>query len=119
MDADDFGEVLGNLLDNARKWAKSIVEIEAVDMGHGQVNVSVADDGPGIPDGFRGEALERGAAYASEDRGRGSDSSGLGLAIVAELIGAYGSALTLDASPLGGARVTMKIAGSPAGGPSS
>ena len=112
MDADDFGEVLGNLLDNARKWAKSIVEIEASDLGGGQVKVTVADDGPGIPDGFRGEALLRGNAMASEDRLQQGDSSGLGLAIVAELIAAYGSELSLGSSPLGGAKVTLMLSGS-------
>ena len=113
MDADDFGEVLGNLLDNARKWAKSIVVIEAIDLGNGRVSVTVADDGPGIPEGFRSEALMRGAGMASEDRGQGADSSGLGLAIVAELIGAYGSELSLGTGPLGGAKVTLTIGGSP------
>lgn len=111
MDADDFGEVLGNLLDNARKWAKGIVEIEAVDVGNGQVRLTVADDGPGIPDSFRGQALERGAALINGSPGRGSDSSGLGLAIVSELIGAYGSELILDTGPLGGAKVTLILAG--------
>lgn len=111
MDADDFGEVLGNLLDNARKWAKSVVEIEVADVGGGQVTVTVADDGPGIPDSFRGEALERGAALGA-GQGRGSDNSGLGLAIVSELLAAYGAELTLDSGPLGGARVTLKLAGS-------
>ncbi len=107
MDADDFGEVLGNLLDNARKWARSVVEIGAVDLGDGSVRLTVADDGPGIPDSFRGEALERGSAMAS----RAAESSGLGLAIVSELTAAYGSAVTLDTSPLGGARVTIKLGG--------
>ena len=111
MDADDFGEVLGNLLDNARKWAKSIVAIEVVDMGNGQVSVSVADDGPGIPDSLRGEALLRGASIAGHGDERNADSSGLGLAIVSELIAAHGSDLTLDTGPLGGARVTLRLGG--------
>ena len=113
MDADDFGEVLGNLLDNARKWAKSMVEIEAVDLGHGVVSVTIADDGPGIPDNLRGEALQRGATFNGEDRSRGADSSGLGLAIVAEIMAAYGFALKLENSRLGGAKVTLTIGGPP------
>jgi signal transduction histidine kinase len=112
MDADDFGEVLGNLLDNARKWAKSVVEIEAADLGAGRVRVSVADDGPGIPDSFRDEALLRGAALAGGASAQGVDSSGLGLAIVAELVGAYGSELDIGASALGGAKVTLTLGGS-------
>jgi signal transduction histidine kinase len=115
MDADDFGEVLGNLLDNARKWATRVVEIDAMDLGEGSVKLSVSDDGPGIPDGFRGEALERGTASPREDDDRHADSSGLGLSIVSELLAAYGSRLTLDQSPLGGARVTFILNGSMAG----
>ncbi len=112
MDADDFGEVLGNLLDNARKWARSSVEVEATDLGNGLVSVAISDDGPGIPDSFRDEALERGAAIAGKDSGPRADSSGLGLAIVAELIGAYGAELTLGTSTGGGARVTLTLKGS-------
>jgi signal transduction histidine kinase len=112
MDADDFGEVLGNLLDNARKWAKSVVEIDAVDMGDGSVKLSVADDGPGIPDSFRGEAFERGTAIPGQGDGRSADSSGLGLSIVSELVAAYGSDLTLETGPLGGAKVTLRLGGS-------
>ena len=112
MDADDFGEVLGNLLDNARKWARSTVEIDAAYLGDGRVRLSVSDDGPGIPDSFRSEALERGAAIAGDGESDGQDSSGLGLAIISELIAAYGSALSLDNSPLGGARVSLELGGS-------
>ena len=107
MDADDFGEALGNLLDNARKWARGVVAIEAADIGGGRMEVSVSDDGPGIPEGFRGEALERGAAIAAD----GGRPSGLGLAIAAELVQAYGSELILASGPLGGARVSFTLAG--------
>jgi signal transduction histidine kinase len=112
MDADDFGEVLGNLLDNARKWARSIVEIDAVHLVGGRVKLSVSDDGPGIPDSFRSEALQRGATITGEGEKPNSESSGLGLSIVSELIAAYGSSLTLDTSPLGGARITLELGGS-------
>lgn len=115
MDADDFGEVLGNLLDNARKWARSTVEIDAADLGNGSVRLSVADDGPGIPDGFLGEALRRGTLIPGDDEADDGDGgSGLGLAIVSELVKAYGSELTLDTGPLGGTRVTVKLEGAAA-----
>lgn len=113
MDADDFGEVLGNLLDNARKWARGIVSVEAREEGAGLVKLVVSDDGPGIPPAFRDLALERGASDAGDDTARAADSSGLGLAIVRELITAYGARLSLDESPLGGARVTLILGGAP------
>jgi signal transduction histidine kinase len=109
MDADDFGEVLGNLLDNARKWARTVVAIDAVDLGGGQVRLSVADDGPGIPDALRAAACERGSVLGDGDHNRNAEGSGLGLAIVSELVAAYGSELALDTGPLGGARVTLKL----------
>jgi signal transduction histidine kinase len=111
MDADDFGEVLGNLLDNARKWALTTVEIEANDLGSGQVRLSVSDDGPGIPDNFMNEATQRGSAIPGAGEA-GNESSGLGLAIVAELVEAYGSALTIEKSERGGAKVAFNLDGS-------
>ncbi len=103
MDADDFGEVMGNLLDNARSWAHSVVVIEAGESGNGRVRISVSDNGPGIPSTYRQKALERGESN--------SNSSGLGLAIVSELIANYASALTLETSDMGGTRVWFEIDG--------
>jgi signal transduction histidine kinase len=109
MDADDFGEMLGNILDNARKWAATTVTIDAEDLGDGNVRLSVADDGPGIPEGFLPEAVKRGSTLEAADS-PGTGNSGLGLAIVSELLEAYGSRLVLDNGPLGGARATVKLA---------
>jgi signal transduction histidine kinase len=81
MDRDDFGEVLGNLLDNARKWAVSTVEVRAVADGD-VVRLEVVDDGPGFGGGDGGE--------------RNADGSGLGLSIVEDVLGAYGTGLMRD-----------------------
>ncbi len=106
MDADDCGEVLGNLLDNARKWAWSCVVVDAVETKSGFIRVAISDDGPGIPPQFREKALERGEALFER-----YDSSGLGLAIVSELIAPYGSSLVIEQSLLGGASVSFEIKG--------
>ncbi len=105
MDPDDCGEILGNLLDNARKWARSKVEIGAMPAINGKVRIEISDDGPGIPLHFRKKALERGEGFARE----GDDSSGLGLAIVSELIAPYGSSLVIEQSKLGGTCFSFDI----------
>jgi len=99
MDSDDFGEVMGNLLDNARKWARSQVQILS-EWRAGAAQFIVDDDGPGAPEAVRAAAPRRGEPTSGED----DESSGLGLAIVADVLAQYGSTLTLEASPLGGCR---------------
>ena len=112
MDADDFGEILGNLLDNARKWARTTVVIDAAEIGGGRISLCVADDGPGIPSGVSSSVLDRGSTDAGNDHHRAAESSGLGLAIVRDLASAYGVDVALDNGPLGGARVTLTLSGS-------
>nr|WP_244635640.1 HAMP domain-containing sensor histidine kinase [Chthonobacter albigriseus] len=78
VDRHDLGEVLGNLLDNARKWAASRIEIRAERAGD-LVTISVIDDGPGFG--------------AEPPAGREAEGSGLGLAIVEDVLSAYGATL--------------------------
>jgi signal transduction histidine kinase len=99
MDPDDFGEVMGNLLDNARKWAKSQVRVEC-QMRAGAAQFIVDDDGPGAPETMRATLPRRGEAASGED----DESTGLGLAIVADVLAQYGSTLALEDSPSGGCR---------------
>lgn len=104
MDPDDFGEVLGNLLDNARKFAKGSVTIRVADTGG--LTVSVDDDGPGLTEGQAEGVLARGV------RGREDvEGSGLGLSIVNDVLGAYGSRLQLGPSPEGGLSASFTVAG--------
>lgn len=104
FDRTDLLEVLGNLLDNAWKWARSRVEVtiaEAPD--HWQLTVE--DDGPGISDlADRTQALERGCRLDESVAGQG-----LGLAIVADTVAAYRGKLQLDNSSLGGLAVRIKL----------
>ncbi|MHB2165365.1 ATP-binding protein [Alsobacter sp. R-9] len=104
MDADDFGEVLGNLLDNARKWAISRIEIRAEPVPAGLV-IRVVDDGPGLPSAGT-DLLKRGER-ANED----GDGSGLGLSIVSDVLGAYASRLTLEPGATGGCVASFIVPG--------
>jgi signal transduction histidine kinase len=102
----DLQEVLGNLLDNAGKWAHSRVQV-AVSRNEDRLEIQVEDDGPGIDQALRETALTRGARLDERMPG-----SGLGLAIVAELVELYSGTIKLESSPLGGlmVRVTLPAA---------
>nr|WP_281413565.1 ATP-binding protein [Microvirga antarctica] len=85
MDPHDFGEVMGNLLDNARKWAASRVMIQ-VDLVGDKARLSIQDDGPGFSDGSNKGLPERGMTGRSD-----TTSSGLGLGIVEDILAEYGT----------------------------
>ncbi len=100
---EDLDEMLGNLLDNACKWARSRVAISSV-MEDAQLLISVDDDGPGLDPSLRVEVLQRGVRADQQVRG-----SGLGLAIVSDLAELYGGSVTLETSPLGGTRARLQL----------
>lgn len=102
-DADDLEEMLGNLLDNACKWATRRVRISGRHDGD-RLHLVVEDDGPGIPAAKAAEVLRRGRRLDEEAPG-----NGLGLDIVQDLAGLCRGALTLDRSPLGGLRATLDL----------
>lgn len=99
----DLHELLGNVLDNACKWAHGRVGLSAVLEG-GALVVTVDDDGPGI-DADRSQALLARGARADER----VEGSGLGLAIVDDLARLYEGEIRLEASPLGGLRVVLRL----------
>jgi signal transduction histidine kinase len=101
MDRTDLAEVLGNLLDNAARHAASTVRVTAT-VGPCGPSISVQDDGQGIAPTARTEVVERGARL--DERGNGA---GLGLAIVQDVLEAYGWRLDLSTSPLGGLSATI------------
>lgn len=97
----DAAEAIGNILENASKWARTRVLVTtAVD--EAAVIVSVDDDGPGVADDRLRELTARGAKL--DER---KDGAGLGLAIVDEIVGAYRGKLELSRSALGGLRVSL------------
>lgn len=93
---EDLEEALGNLLDNAGKWARSHVAIE-VEQDAGGLCIRIGDDGPGLAPALRQAAIERGRRFDERTPG-----SGLGLGIVEDIAGSYGGTLQLGRSPLGG-----------------
>jgi signal transduction histidine kinase len=102
---EDLDEMLGNLLDNACKWARARVRIASAAAG-GVIEIAVDDDGPGIAASMREAVLQRGMRVDEAAPG-----SGLGLAIVRDLAELYGGSVRLDASPSGGARATLRLPG--------
>ncbi|HET7097929.1 MAG TPA: ATP-binding protein, partial [Casimicrobiaceae bacterium] len=100
---EDLEEMLGNLLDNACKWARSRVAVSAETDGD-RVVLTVDDDGPGLDAALREQVLQRGVR-ADE----ASPGSGLGLSIVRDLADAYGGSIALQPSPLGGLRATLSL----------
>jgi signal transduction histidine kinase len=97
----DLIELLGVLLDNAAKWARSEVRIGA-HAEDGAVSLVVEDDGPGIPPQDRRAALARGVRLDPDRSG-----TGLGLSIAGDIAAAYGGEIRLGESRLGGLRVTV------------
>jgi signal transduction histidine kinase len=108
-DREDVLELLGNLLDNACKWADSEVLL-TVDRHDGTVCVLIDDDGPGIPESRREEVFSRGARLDEQITGHG-----LGLGIVRDIVQAWGGTLQLLVSPLGGLQVRINLPEYPPG----
>ncbi|WP_352891120.1 ATP-binding protein [Mesorhizobium sp. M0848] len=106
---EDLEELLGNLLENAMKWAKSAVQVSVVpltgkDDPAGLFEISIEDDGPGIPEDKAREALKRGRRLDETKPG-----TGLGLAIVADLVNEYGGVLALERSGMGGLKAVVRL----------
>jgi signal transduction histidine kinase len=106
----DLEEMVGNLVDNAFKWAQSRVSIEAIpdwpDAGDDRVfvHIVVDDDGPGLSPSEREQVARRGRRLDESKPG-----SGLGLSIVMELATLYGGRLTLGTAPMGGLRAELVL----------
>ncbi len=106
----DFEEMLGNLMENASKWADREIQVTARAVSaksadeRNWLTVSVGDDGPGLPSETRQEALIRGRRLDETKPG-----TGLGLSIVAETAAMYDGTIKLNESELGGLLVTLKL----------
>lgn len=101
MDREDFIELMGNLLDNARKWARSRAEIRLLST-EGTLRLTVSDDGPGIPADGMEVIAERGMRLDEATEG-----TGIGLAIVKEIADAYRLGISFAKSGLGGLEVAV------------
>jgi len=100
---EDLDEMLGNLLDNACKWANSRIVLSAARSG-AMLVLTLDDDGPGLASDLRTMVLERGVRID-----QASPGSGLGLAIVRDLAELYGGSIQLENSHLGGLRVRLSL----------
>ena len=100
---EDLDEMLGNLLDNACKWARAAVSVQSL-QENDTIIIYVDDDGPGIPPEMRDTVLQRGVRADEAAPG-----SGLGLAIVRDLAEVYGGTIFLENSPRGGLRARLQL----------
>ena len=102
MDPADLAEALGNVLDNATRFAHSVIAVSAAGDGK-QIRLVVEDDGAGVADRALADIAGRGV-HLGEGEG-----SGLGLAISADVLAAYGGGLSFARSQLGGLEVTLVL----------
>jgi signal transduction histidine kinase len=100
---EDADEMIGNLMDNACKWARSRVIVTASE-ADGVVTIVVDDDGPGLPAAMRAFVLQRGARIDEALSG-----SGLGLAIVRDLAEVYGGSISLATSSENGLSARLSL----------
>lgn len=106
---EDLEEMLGNLLENAMKWARSKVSISVAplpgtDGEPDSFEIWIEDDGPGIPEDKARDALKRGRRLDESKPG-----TGLGLAIVTDLVNEYGGKLRLERGGLGGLKAIVQL----------
>ncbi|CAI8704403.1 Sensor protein kinase CarS [Pseudomonas sp. IT-196MI5] len=102
-DREDLLELLGNLLDNACKWADAEVRLSVVERAEG-FELSVEDDGPGIPEERRDQVFSRGTRLDEQTQGHG-----LGLGIVRDIVDSWGGTLVLQESEWGGLKVAVEL----------
>jgi signal transduction histidine kinase len=104
----DLEEMVGNLLDNACKWAQARVAVEVMREKSGPnaqiIHIIVDDDGRGLSSSEREQVAHRGQRLDETKPG-----SGLGLSIVVELAGLYGGKLALGTAPIGGLRAELVL----------
>lgn len=104
-DREDILELLGNLLDNACKWARSSVQLAiAHNPAQQRFELIIEDDGPGIPEAERQQVLSRGTRIDEQVQGHG-----LGLGIVRDIVEHCGGELLLAQSSLGGLAVVIHL----------
>ncbi|NGN99834.1 ATP-binding protein [Grimontia sp. S25] len=104
VDPADLDEMLGNLIENAYKWANTLVRIYAIDAGKETVQICVEDDGEGIPDEELTNVLKRSFRLDESTPG-----TGLGLNIVNEIAHSYRGSLELTKGSMGGLKAVLTV----------
>ncbi|HEY9055552.1 MAG TPA: ATP-binding protein [Aurantimonas sp.] len=100
----DFEEIIGNLLENAGKWATGRVIVTGRPVSEDRFATIIEDDGPGLTEAQISEATKRGRRLDEATPG-----SGLGLSIVSDMVAEYRGSLEFSRSDLGGLRVTIVL----------
>jgi signal transduction histidine kinase len=110
LPAEDLLELLGNLLENAAKWARQSVDVQvtATAAGGDEIRVAIADDGPGIAPDQLHRLGQRGLRLDEQKAG-----SGLGLAIARDIVAAYGGELDFGHADIGGLAVRVCLPAAP------
>ncbi|MGP9569004.1 ATP-binding protein [Halomonas sp. AOP5-B2-8] len=103
MDGQDIQELVGNLMDNALRWAHSDVQLQ-VQVNEQQLTIIVSDNGPGMSDAQCQQAVQRGKRLDEQRSG-----SGLGLAIVTDLVALYNGHMQLSRASEGGLNVEVGL----------
>ena len=111
LDRGDLLELVGNLLDNACKFARGRVEVSLTPWGEPGwrrfgLELQVDDDGPGVAPDQRERILQRGVRLDEQVPGQG-----IGLSVVSDLVSLPGGSLAIERSPLGGARFIVRLPG--------
>jgi two-component system sensor histidine kinase PhoQ len=111
IDAGDFMELAGNLMDNACKYSRRRIAVRATPWTAAAwrrpgLSLEFEDDGSGIPPVERERVLERGVRADESVAGQG-----IGLAVAREIAASYGGTIEISESRLGGARVSVRLPG--------
>ena len=104
MDGQDLSELVANLIDNAFKYAKSRIIVEATAVDDASIRIIVEDDGPGLPPQVREIVFSPGIRLDETRPG-----TGLGLSIVRDLVELYQGEVELGTSSLGGLSAALKL----------
>lgn len=111
IDAGDFLELAGNLMDNACKYCRNAIAVRATPWTAAEwrrpgLVLDVEDDGSGIPPAERSRVLDRGARADESVAGQG-----IGLSVAREIAAAYSGTLEIGESRMGGARISLRLPG--------
>ena len=104
VDPVDLDEMVGNLLENGYKWAKSIIRVYSESLESDMVKIYIEDDGPGISENDLEKVIQRGVRLDETTPG-----SGLGLNIVSEIAHSYRGNLQLEKGKMGGLKATLTL----------
>jgi len=111
-DSDRMRQVISNLVDNAIKYGRvsGTTVVEGSLLADGRIELSVVDDGPGIPKDSQARIFER-FYRVDKARSREQGGTGLGLAIVKHVIQAHGGEVRIESEPGSGAKFVLSLSG--------